>query len=53
MEQTGTASANGMRRELMRLPNAHETERSNLYTAHQANDDFITSESDRQLLLIK
>ncbi|XP_022972889.1 syntaxin-61-like [Cucurbita maxima] len=52
-EQTGTASSNGMRRELMRLPNPHETDRSNLYTAHQANDDFITSESDRQLLLIK
>ncbi|KAG6607608.1 Syntaxin-61, partial [Cucurbita argyrosperma subsp. sororia] len=52
-EQAGTASSNGMRRELMRLPNPHETDRSNLYTAHQANDDFITSESDRQLLLIK
>ncbi|XP_023547631.1 syntaxin-61-like isoform X1 [Cucurbita pepo subsp. pepo] len=52
-EQTGTASASGMRRELMRLPNALETEKSNLYTAHQENDDFISSESDRQLLLIR
>lgn len=49
---TGTMSANAMHRELMRLPNLHETDRSNLYSAND-NDDFIASESDRQLLLIK
>ncbi|XP_050368079.1 syntaxin-61 isoform X2 [Argentina anserina] len=50
-ESTGTSAA-GMRRELMRLADSQETERSNQYAAHH-NDDFITSESDRQLLLIK
>ncbi|CAN6557857.1 unnamed protein product [Malus baccata var. baccata] len=50
-ESSGT-SVNGMRRELMRLTNSQETNRSNQYAA-QHNDDFITSESDRQLLLIK
>ncbi|GFY82841.1 syntaxin of plants 61 [Actinidia rufa] len=47
-----TADVNGMRRELMRLPNSHQTEKSNHY-ASEDNDDFISSESDRQLLLIK
>ncbi|XP_009360989.2 syntaxin-61 isoform X1 [Pyrus x bretschneideri] len=50
-ESSGT-SVNGMRQELMRVANSQETERSNPYGAHH-NDDFITSESDRQLLLIK
>ncbi|KAF8379056.1 hypothetical protein HHK36_028483 [Tetracentron sinense] len=47
-------SLNGMRQELMRLPNdrPYQTGRSNQYAA-QDNDDFISSESDRQLLLIK
>ncbi|XP_015899812.2 syntaxin-61 [Ziziphus jujuba] len=49
---TGTTTMNGMRRELMRLPNPNETDRSHQYSAHD-NDDFIASESDRQLLLIK
>lgn len=49
---TGTTSLSGMRRELMRMPGSHQTDRSNHYTA-QDNDDLITSESDRQLLLIK
>ncbi|XP_043720357.1 syntaxin-61 [Telopea speciosissima] len=48
-----TAGLSGMRQELMRLPDdrAYQTGRSN----HMANDneDFISSESDRQLLLIK
>ena len=48
---TGT-TANTKRRELMRIPNPHETDRSNPYSAHD-NDDFISSESDRQLLLIR
>jgi syntaxin 6 len=48
---SGTASVNGMRRELMRMPDAQQTDKSNQYT--QDNDDFIQSESDRQLLLIK
>ncbi|KAL5802431.1 hypothetical protein ACOSQ4_030736 [Xanthoceras sorbifolium] len=48
----GTTSASGMRRELRRLPNSHEAETSNSYAA-QDNDDFIQSESDKQLLLIR
>ena len=46
------ASVNGMHRELMRLPNSHQADTSNQYPA-QDNDDFIESESDRQMLLIK
>lgn len=48
---TNNASLNGMHKELMRLPNSHETT-SNQYAAKD-NDDFIQSESDRQMLLIK
>ncbi|XP_057441168.1 syntaxin-61-like isoform X2 [Lotus japonicus] len=44
-------SINGMRKELMRLPDSHQTT-SNQYAA-QDSDDFIDSESDRQMLLIK
>ncbi|KAK9287900.1 hypothetical protein L1049_016344 [Liquidambar formosana] len=51
-ELSGSATnVNGMRRELMRMPNPHQTDRSNQFAAH--DDDFISSESDRQLLLIK
>ncbi|KAK7387091.1 hypothetical protein VNO78_27593 [Psophocarpus tetragonolobus] len=49
---TSHASVNGMRQELMRLPNSHQTDTSNLYAARDS-DDFIQSESDRQMLLIK
>lgn len=49
---TGATSVSGMRRELMRMPDSHQTDRSNHYAADD-NDDFIASESDRQLLLIK
>ncbi|XP_062168366.1 syntaxin-61 [Alnus glutinosa] len=52
LNRTGTTSLSGMRRELMRMPGTHQTDRSNHYPA-QDNDDLITSESDRQLLLIK
>ncbi|XVF87412.1 hypothetical protein PTKIN_Ptkin18bG0118200 [Pterospermum kingtungense] len=45
-------TASGMRRELMRLPNSHQSDRSNQYSGED-NDDFIASESDRQMLLIK
>lgn len=45
-------TASSARRELMRLPNSHQLDRSNQYTADD-NDDFIASESDRQMLLIK
>ncbi|KAL9392433.1 hypothetical protein Peur_016353 [Populus x canadensis] len=48
---SGNASVNGMRRELMRMPDTQQTDKSNQYT--QDNDDFIQSESDRQMLLIK
>ncbi|KAJ4977937.1 hypothetical protein NE237_008717 [Protea cynaroides] len=49
-----TTSLSGMRQELMRLPDdrTYQTGRSNNHMAHD-NDDFISSESDRQLLLIK
>lgn len=46
------SSLDGMRRELMRVQNSYQTDRSNLYSAED-NDDYISSESDRQLLLIK
>ncbi|KAL2529922.1 syntaxin [Forsythia ovata] len=49
---TSTSSVNGMRRELMRLPNSHQSDKSNQYNP-QDNDDFISSESDQQLLLIR
>ncbi|RZC76031.1 hypothetical protein C5167_000203 [Papaver somniferum] len=46
-------SANGMRQELMRVPNdPYQAGKSRSY-ATQDNDDFISSESDRQMLLIK
>ncbi|RZC93289.1 hypothetical protein C5167_030409 [Papaver somniferum] len=46
-------SANGMRQELMRVPNdPYQAGKSSSY-APQDNDDFISSESDRQMLLIK
>ncbi|KAL0431142.1 UNVERIFIED_CONTAM: syntaxin [Sesamum radiatum] len=49
---TSTSNINGMRRELMRIQNSYEAEKSNQYNA-QDNDDFISSESDRQLLLMR
>jgi syntaxin 6 len=50
---TSTSNASGnMRRELMRMPNSNHTDTSNHYVARD-NDDFISSESDRQLLLIR
>ena len=51
VNSNGTTSMNGMRRELMRIQNSHQTDKSNPYA--QENNDFIQSESDRQLLLIK
>ncbi|KAK1405432.1 t-SNARE coiled-coil homology domain-containing protein [Heracleum sosnowskyi] len=45
-------NAGATRRELMRLPDSNQSDRSNQYIARN-NDDFISSESDRQLLLIK
>lgn len=48
---TNNASLNGMHRELMRLPNSHQAA-SDQYAARD-NDDFIESESDRQMLLMK
>ncbi|VFQ97643.1 unnamed protein product [Cuscuta campestris] len=41
-----------MRKELMAQPNSHQAAKLNKYTPPN-NDDFISSESDRQLLLIK
>ncbi|KAH7838210.1 hypothetical protein Vadar_023472 [Vaccinium darrowii] len=53
LDRTSTLNVNGMRCELMRMPNSHQAERSNQYAAAN-NDDFVSSESesDRQLLLI-
>ncbi|KAB2029466.1 hypothetical protein E1A91_D05G171900v1 [Gossypium mustelinum] len=45
-------STSAMRRELMKLPISHQSDRSYQYSAED-NDDFIASESDRQMLLIK
>ncbi|KAM3337889.1 syntaxin-61 isoform X2 [Capsicum galapagoense] len=49
---TSTSTLGGMRRELLRLPDSDQKERSNAYNARD-NDDFISSESDRQLLLMR
>lgn len=46
------STANGMRRELLRLPDSNLPNRSDQYVSRD-NDDFIASESDRQMLLIK
>ncbi|KAI3697156.1 hypothetical protein L6452_29952 [Arctium lappa] len=43
---------NGAHRELMRMPNSQRPDGSQQYIAGE-NDDFISSESDRQMLLIK
>ncbi|KAF7149790.1 hypothetical protein RHSIM_Rhsim02G0085700 [Rhododendron simsii] len=52
LDGTSSSNVNGMRRELMRMPNSHQGGRSNQYAAPN-NDDIVSSESDRQLLLIK
>lgn len=48
---TSTSDISGMRRELMRLPNYNQGDKSNPYAAQ--DDDFITSESERQQLLMR
>ncbi|MBA0712844.1 hypothetical protein Golax_011917 [Gossypium laxum] len=45
-------SASAIRRELMRLPNSQQPDISDHYSA-KSNDDFLASESDRQMLLLK
>ncbi|KAJ9555618.1 hypothetical protein OSB04_010232 [Centaurea solstitialis] len=42
----------GERQELMRVPHSQQQDRTDQYIAGE-NDDFISSESDRQMLLIK
>ncbi|KAK9157206.1 hypothetical protein Scep_003780 [Stephania cephalantha] len=51
---TINAGMSGMRQELMRHPNNHSSsnEKLNQFRS-QGNDDFISSESDRQLLLVR
>ncbi|XP_060211245.1 syntaxin-61-like [Lycium barbarum] len=49
---TSTSNLNGMRRELLRLPDSDQNERSDAYSARD-NDDFMSSELDRQLLLMR
>ncbi|XP_039116508.1 syntaxin-61-like [Dioscorea cayenensis subsp. rotundata] len=46
------SSYNGGRRELMRLPNDSASQTGTSHPYHD-NEEFITSESDRQMLLIK
>ncbi|KAI3762506.1 hypothetical protein L1987_52936 [Smallanthus sonchifolius] len=48
---TGYSTSSGMREELMRLPNTRHQDRASHYV--EDDDDFITSESDRQMLLIR
>lgn len=49
----GSSNANGLHQEMVRIPidNSHYNARSNQYA--QDNDDFASSESDRQLLLMR
>jgi hypothetical protein len=49
---TGSSSFSGMRQELMRLPSPYRTDNASSYVAKD-NDDFISSEPDRQMLLIR
>lgn len=51
-KSSSTTSINGMHQELMRLPDSYQTHTSD-HNAANDNDDFIESESDRQMLLIK
>lgn len=53
LDITSTSNANAMRRELMRLPNSNQTHHQSYYNGTLHNDDLISSESDRQMLLIK
>ncbi|KAJ0458317.1 putative target SNARE coiled-coil domain, syntaxin/epimorphin, syntaxin 6 [Helianthus annuus] len=48
---SGYSTSRGMREELMRLPNTRHQDQASHYV--EDNDDFITSESDRQMLLIR
>nr|XP_043632488.1 syntaxin-61 isoform X2 [Erigeron canadensis] len=50
--RSSTTNFGGMRHELMRMPKTHPQGRSGTYVAKD-NDDFITSESDTQMLLIR
>ncbi|KAJ8555455.1 hypothetical protein K7X08_012951 [Anisodus acutangulus] len=49
---TSTSNLNGMRRELLRLPDSDQKEQSNAYSVRD-NNDFMSSESDRQLFLMR
>ncbi|WOL15525.1 syntaxin-61 [Canna indica] len=48
-----TPSLNGVRQELLSLPNDYASTAGRLDHMSQDNDDFISSESDRQLLLMR
>lgn len=52
--QSNSAGTNlyGMRQELMKLPNDRSHQAKSQYSTED-NDEFISSESDRQLLLIR
>ncbi|KAL7101965.1 hypothetical protein ACP275_08G089200 [Erythranthe tilingii] len=49
---TSTSNFNERNRELSRLPNSHQPDKSNYYGGRD-NDDFVSSESDRQMLLMR
>lgn len=52
MSGTTTSNASGMRGVLSRMPDSHDTDISNQYIAKE-NDDFVSSDSDTQFLLMK
>lgn len=49
---SSSSTFNGMRQELMSLRSARQQDRSSHYIAKD-HDDFISSESDRQMLLVR
>ncbi|XP_071707457.1 syntaxin-61 isoform X2 [Rutidosis leptorrhynchoides] len=50
--RSSTSNFGGMRQELMRMPKTHQQDKTGSYIAKD-NDDFISSESDTQMLLIR
>lgn len=51
--RSSTSNFGGMRQELMRMPMSHHQQDRNSPYIAEDNDDFISSESDRQMLLIR
>ncbi|KAI3720617.1 hypothetical protein L2E82_31607 [Cichorium intybus] len=51
--KTSSSNFGGMRQELMRMPKSHQQDRTAGSYVAQDNDDFISSEADTQMLLIR